>query len=406
MDSLAGTKLFSVLDLASGYWQGELDPADKDKTTFVTPFGLHQFRVMPFGLTNAPSTFQRLMSLVVFSQTVEEHLQRLAEVLRRLKDAGLKVKPSKCQLLSKSVQYLRHVVSEKGVEADPAKISCFRDWPVRDSRESLRRFLGFVSYYRKFISNFARIAVPLHALTERSKSWHWTTQCEAAFTALKDKLLSPLIVSFPQFDKTFVVDTDASQDGLGAVLSQDGDSGHVIAYASRVLTKAERQYCATRREMLADVWAVRYFRAYLWGRCFVIRTDHNSLQWLKSFKDPQGQARWLDILAEYDFRIQHRPGAKHGNADALSRLPCKQCGLGAPPPHTDPVEDGSCDNVSNAAMAANTRLDGDPKQGQKEDADLKQVVSWLLSNNIPPALPTSGSYTGYKLCGRRKISCY
>ena len=146
------------------------------------------------------------------------------------------------------VQYLGHVVSEKGVEADPAKISCVRDWPVPDSRESLRRFLGFVSYYRKFISNFARIAVPLHALTERSKPWHWTTQCEAAFAALKDKLLSPPILSFPHFDKTFVVDTDASQDGLGAVLSQDGDR-HVIAYASRVLTKAERQYCATRREM-------------------------------------------------------------------------------------------------------------------------------------------------------------
>ena len=127
-----------------------------------------------------------------------------------------------------------------------------------DSRESLRRFLGFVSCYRKFISNFAQIAAPL---TERSMSWHWTTQCEAAFAVLKDKFLSPPILSFPQFDKTFVVDTDASHDGLGAMLSQDGDR-HVIAYTSRVLTKAERQYCATRREMLAVVWAVRYFRAY------------------------------------------------------------------------------------------------------------------------------------------------
>ena len=197
-----------------------------------------------------------LDDIIVFSQTVEEHLLRLAEVLKRLKDAGLKIKPSKCQLLCKSVQYLGHVVSEKGVEADPAKISCVRDWPVPDSREDLRRFLGFVSYYREFISNVTQTAAPLHALTERSKSWHWTTQCEAAFVALKCKLLSPPILSFPQFDKMFVVDTDASQDGLGAVLSQDGDS-HVIAYASRVLTKAERQYCATRREMLAFVWAVR-----------------------------------------------------------------------------------------------------------------------------------------------------
>ena len=219
LDSLAGMKLFSVLDLASGYWQVELDPADKDKTAFATPFGLHQFRVMPFGLTNAPSTFQRLMSLVlsglcwetclvylddiiVFSQTVAEHLQRLAEVLRRLKNAGLKIKPSKCQLLSKSVQYLGHVVSEKGVQADPTEISCVRDWTVPDSWESLRRFLGFASYYRKFIPNFSQIAAPLHTLTERSKPWYWKTQCEDAFVALKSKLLSPPILSFPQFDKT------------------------------------------------------------------------------------------------------------------------------------------------------------------------------------------------------------
>ena len=146
--------------------------------------------------------------------------------------------------------------------------------------------------------------------------------------------------------------------------------------------------------MLAVVWAVRYFRAYLWGRRFVIRTDHNSLQWLKSFKEPQGQvARWLDISAEYDFQIQHRPGAKHGNADALSRLPCKQCGL-EPHPQISldkelPIED---DVSINAAMAADNRLDSDPKKGQKEDSDLQQVISWLLNNNIPPALPTSGSY--------------
>ena len=214
----------------------------------------------------------------------------------------------------------------------PAKISCVRDWPVPDSQESLRCFLGFVSYYRKFVSNFSQIAAPLFALTERTKPWHWTTQCEAAFVTLKGTLLSPPILSFPQFDKTFVLDMDASQDGLGAVLSQDGDR-HVVAYASRVLTKAARQYCATRREMLAVVWAVHYFRAYLWGRRFIIRTNHNSLQWLKNFKDPQGQvARWLDILAEYDFQIQHRLGAKHGNADALSRLPCKHV-VWQPHPH-------------------------------------------------------------------------
>ncbi|KAL5516401.1 hypothetical protein EMCRGX_G001711 [Ephydatia muelleri] len=269
LDTLSGSKWFSTLDLASGYWQVEMDPADKEKTAFITPFGLHQFRVMPFGLTNAPSTFQRLMSMVlaglswvtclvylddiiIFSRTVEEHLQRLTEVLQRLKEAGLKIKPSKCHLLCKSVRYLGYVVSEKGIAADADKIKCVENWPTPTDHESLRQFLGFASYYRKFIRNFADTAAPLHALTEKSKPWHWTELCDKAFVALTGKLASPPILSFPQFDRTFVVDADASQEGVGAVLSHL-DDGRVIAYASRVLTKAECQYCATKPRFVGYV---------------------------------------------------------------------------------------------------------------------------------------------------------
>ena len=416
LDSLAGAKWFSTIDLACGYWQVEMDPADKEKTSFTTPFGLHQFRVMPFGLTNAPSTFQRLMSLVlsglcwstclvylddiiIFSQTVDEHLQRLRDVLQRLEEAGLKIKPSKCQLLRKSVLYLGHIVSERGVEVDPEKTSCVRSWPMPNDRENLRKFLGFVSYYRKFIPNFAQIAAPLHSLTEKAKSWQWSQQCSDAFDQLKGKLLSPPILSFPQFDKVFVVDTDASQQGLGAVLSQEGD--RVIAYASRVLTKAERQYCATRREMLALVWAVRCYRPYLWGRRFVVRTDHNSLQWLRNFKEPQGQvARWLDILAEYDFSVEHRPGLKHSNADALSRLPCKQCGLqtSAPPPDLQDcvaVNESSCiESVDSTALLQEETVCflsvDNPKRLQEGDPDLRQVTLWL-QNGFPSSFPRHGS---------------
>ena len=412
LDSLAGAKWFSTLDLACGYWQVEMDPADKEKTSFTTPFGLHQFRVMPFGLSNAPGTFQRLMSLVlsglcwstclvylddiiIFSQTVDEHLQRLRDVLQRLKDAGLKIKPSKCQLLRKSVLYLGHIVSEKGVEVDPKKTSCVRSWQVPNDRECLRKFLGFASYYRKFIPSFAQIASPLHSLTEKAKPWQWSQQCNEAFDQLKEKLLSPPILSFPQFDKVFVVDTDASQHGLGAVLSQEGD--HVIAYASRVLTKAERQYCATRKEMLGMVWAVRCFRLYLWGRRFIVRTDHNSLQWLRNFKEPQGQvARWLDILAEYDFSVQHRPGLQHSNADALSRLPCKQCGLqtSTPPPGLpDAVKKGGSGDGAALLQEGSVCFLSveDPKQLQDKDADLRQVILWLQHDDFPPVLPKDGS---------------
>ena len=196
------------------------------------------------------------------------------------------------------------------------------------------------------------------------------------------------------------MEMDASQDSL-----------RVIANASRVLTKAEHQYCMCYKagDISSCVGGPLATSAPIWGVVvsLCVHAHHNSLQWLESFKKPQGEvAWWLDILVQYDFQIQHRPRAKHGNTDALSRLPCKQCGL-EPHPHTSfdkelPIEDGNCDDVSNVAMAADNRLDSDPKKGQKEDSDLQQVISWLLNNNIPPALPTIVVVTGYKLSGHRK----
>ena len=364
LDTLSGSKWFSTLDLASGYWQVEMDPADKEKTAFITPFGLHQFRVMPFGLTNAPSTFQRLMStvlaglswvtclvylddIIIFSRTVEYHWQRLTEVLQRLKKAGLKIKPSKCHLLCKSVRYLGYVVSEKGIAADADKIKCVENWPTPTDRESLRQFLGFASYYRKFIRNFADIAAPLHALTEKSKPWHWTERCDKAFVALKVKLASPPILSFPQFDRTFVVDADASQEGVGAVLSHL-DDGRVIAYASRVLTKAECQYCATRRELLALVWSVRQFRAYLWGIQCKQCGMHNGSVTPCLFHNAFGAGNSGDLWSGSDV---------HSEA-ALSVVPLE-----------------------------------DPKEMQGSDADLKRVISWIENSSPPAALPSEGSYT-------------
>ena len=195
---------------------------------------------------------------------------------------------------------------------------------------SLRHFLGFASYNRKFIPKFAQKVAPLHTLTEKSREWLWTKQCEDAFIALKTHLISPPILSYPDFQAEFTVDTDTSQDRVGTVLSPQNDRC-VIAYASRVLTKPERQYCTTRRKMLALVWAVQHFKPYLWGRPFVVRTDHSALRWLWNFKDPQGQvARWSKILSEYDVKVQHRPGVKHGNADLCqgfhaSNAGCQSC---------------------------------------------------------------------------------
>ena len=319
---------------------------DREKTAFITPFGLHQFRFMPFGLSNAPATFQRLMEqvlaglhwstclvyiddIIVFSRTVADHLDQLRDVFTRLKNAGLTLKPSKCHLLQMEVRYLGHVVSGKGIQTDPEKVRSVFDWPIPLNQKDLKRFLGLASYYRCFAEGFAQVAAPLNALTNKGKEWMWTADCTHAFLELKKRLVLTPVLVMPQFTQEFILDTDTSGEGLGAVLSQviEGEE-KVVAYASKTLTRTERKYCVTHREILALVWVTHHFRPYLYGHKFVLRTDHSALQWLHNFKEPEGQtARWLEQLAEYNYRVVHRPGRHHTNADSLSRMPCKQCGL-------------------------------------------------------------------------------
>lgn len=346
LDTLVGSRWFSTLDLTSGYWQVEMDEKDRHKTAFCTPEGLFEFNVMPFGLCNAPATFQRLMDLVlaglqwshclvylddviVLGGNFENHLHNLRAVFDRIQEAGLKLKPSKCAFLKERVEYLGHIVSKEGVCVDQSKVEKVSTWPTPTSTKEVQQFLGLANYYRRFIRDFAKIASPLHKLTERSSQFHWSSACQEAFEELRTKLTSAPVLAFPDFSRPFTLDTDASDNGIGAVLSQCDESGQeqVIAFASRLLTKAERQYCVTRKELLAVVTFTQHFRSHLLGRRFTLRTDHGSLTWLKNMKTPEGQlARWLEKLQEFDFEIVHRQGKKHSNADALSRIPCRQCG--------------------------------------------------------------------------------
>eukprot|EP00731_Ephydatia_muelleri_P021893 Em0014g484a len=247
---------------------GKVDSRDREKTAFVTPFGQFQFRVMPFDLCNAPATFQRLMERVlaglhwmtclvylddiIFSRSVKTHVEQLKEVLECLKIAGLKIRPKKCHLLQTSVQYLGHVISAEGIRTDPQKVACVSNWPVPRSSKELQSFLGLASYYRRFVKDIAHIASPLHALTEKGREWVWSKECNDAFFDLKKRLVSSPILTLPDFSLPFVLDTDASGDGLGAVLAQNVDGvERVVAYASRALSRTEKKYCATRQEMLA-----------------------------------------------------------------------------------------------------------------------------------------------------------
>ena len=340
LDSLSGATYFSTLDLASGYWQVEMAERDKEKTAFSTPYGHYEFNVMPFGLTNAPATFQRLMEcvlsgltlsecliylddIIIFSATFSEHVARLRNVLQRLRNANLKLKPSKCCFAQSSVKYLGHIVSRKGVHADPEKVEAVFNYPSPKDLKELNHFLGLTSYYRRFIEGYAKIAVPLHKLRQKGNNFCWNDNCEKAFIELKSRLMNSPILSYPDFSLPFVLSTDASDAAVGAVLSQVKEGREcVVAYWSRQLQKAERNYSTIEKEALAIVSAIKEFYPYLYGFHFTLVTDHNPLTTLKGVKDYGGRlTRWMLFLQQFNYDIVYKPGKTHSNADAMSRIP-------------------------------------------------------------------------------------
>src|SRR5260221_5894826 len=337
IDTLTGSVWFTTLDMRSGFFQVKIKDSDAHKTAFITRTGAYQFKFMAQGLSNSSATFQRLLNLVltglnyvqcmtfiddiiIYSATVGTHLERLEAVLLRIKAAGLKLRPEKCKILRKRVRFLGHIISEQCVTTDDEKIRAVSSWPVPAKLKSLRSFLGLCCYYRRFVKGFAELAAPLHALTRKNCIFRWTEECQKSFEGLKNRLTSAPIMAFPRDEGLYTLDTDASDQTLGGVLSQNqGGVDRVIAYASRMCSKPERNYCVTRKELLAVVYFTRNFRQYLLGRHFVIRTDHSALQWLKKTPEPIGQqARWLEQLESFDYEIVHRKGVLHGNADALS----------------------------------------------------------------------------------------
>lgn len=356
LDALTGAKWFSTLDLASGYNQVPVAEVDKAKTAFCTPFGLFEFNRMPLGLCNSPSTFQRLMErifgdqsfqslllylddIIIFSTSFDEHLKRLELVFNRLHSNHLKLKPSKCHFFQREVKYLGHVVSASGVATDPDKVKAVAEWKQPATTKELRSFLGFASYYRRFVEGFAKIATPLHRLvaqvetgSNRSKSRAnalgdgWTPECQQSFQTLKSRLISAPVLAYADFTKPFVLEVDASLAGLGAVLAQEQDGRRKpIAFASRGLRPTERNmsnYSSRKLELLAFKWAITSkFREYLLGAKFVVFTDNNPLSYLQTAKLEAAEHRWASELAMFDFEIRYRPGSANRNVDALSRLP-------------------------------------------------------------------------------------
>ena len=342
LESLNGSCIFTSIDLKAGYWQVEMDQESIPLTAFtVGPLGFYECVKMPFGLTNAPATFQRLMEtclgdlhlnwciiylddVVIFSRMPEEHL------LTKIGEAGLKLKPSKCEFFKRRIAYLGHIVLDKGIETDPKKIEAIIDWPVPKTVHDVHIFLGFTNYYWKFIYKYAQKAKPLNKLIscENAKKKHskvdWTDECQTAFNLLKETCTNTPVLAYANYKKPFRLNMDASEKGLGAVLYQQQDDGtfRVIANASQTLSKSERNYDAHKLEFLALKWSVtQRFHEYLYGEIFEVYTKNNPLPYvLTSAKlDAMGQ-RWIASLANYDFKIFYWSEHLNVDADSLSRI--------------------------------------------------------------------------------------
>ncbi len=330
LDGLASAQYISTLDLRKA----------TGKCAFVTQFGKYEFNVMPFGLMGAPAVFQRLMNsifgdapdhvaaylddVVVFSSTWEDHLQHLDDALSRLQKAGLAVKAKKCQLGMKECVFLGHTVGRGQVKPDAAKIADLVDFKRPMMKKDVRSFLGLAGYYRRFVQDFATVATPLTDLTRDCcpDKVVWEDKHQYAFEMLISALSSDPVLRGPDYSKMFTVQTDASDRGIGAVLSQIDDEGYdrPVAFFSRKLLPREVNYAAVDKECLAIVDGVRHFQVYLTGVHFEVLTDHKCLEWLDSVRDAGGRrTRWSLRLQPFDFRIRHRPDTANGNADGLSR---------------------------------------------------------------------------------------
>jgi transposase InsO family protein len=343
LDKLGQNSLFSTLDFASGYHQIALaSEEDREKTGFATMGEHYMYKRLPFGLHNAVSTWMRLANnlltgltdnvsvylddVICFSSGHHsKHYTVLRNVFDRIREANLKLKPSKCHFLVTETKYLGYVINQNGVKPDAKLLETIRNFPAPKNVKEIKTFIGLIIFYSKFIANCSNLTAPINRLTRKDTPFVWSDECQTNFEILRSALTSDSLLCYPNFDKPFILATDASNMALGAVLSQE-INGEVrpISYASRALNKHEVNYSTTELECLALVWATKFYRCYLYNskHPWIAITDHASLQWLKNLKDPTSKlSRWALTLSAYDYVIQHRPGRLHANADAMSRIP-------------------------------------------------------------------------------------
>lgn len=339
LDSLGRAKYFTVIDLFSGFHQVPLDEQSRDITSFSTEKGQYRWKVLPFGLNVSPNSFSRMMQIafsglppdhaflyiddvIVIGRSEAHHLHNLREVFQMFRQRNLKINPSKCQFFRKEVTFLGHLCTEHGVKPDPNKIDAVRKYPTPKNKDDVRRFVAFANYYRRFIRNFAGIAHFLTKLTRKRVNFKWTAESEAAFQTLKNHLIEPPILTYPDFSKPFIITVDSSDFAAGGVLSQEVD-GHdlPISFISKTYTSGEKNKSIVEKELLAIYFAIKAFRPYIYGTTFTVKSDHKPLIYLYKLKEPTSKLLRIRLdLDEYDFEVVYIKGKENVCADALSRI--------------------------------------------------------------------------------------
>lgn len=339
LDKLGKAQYFSSLDLAKGYHQILVRERDIEKTAFVSPAGLFEYVRMPFGLKNAPATFQRLINeilrdyinricvvylddILIFSTSLEEHLISLEKIFKKLAEHNLKIQADKCSFLKKDTEFLGHILTKEGIKPNPSKVEDIKRVEIPKTEKQLKSFLGMTGFYRKFIKDYAKVAHPLiKYLKKDAKISVYDPQYIEAFEKLKILISAHPILKYPDYEKQFLITTDASDYAIGAVLSQEG---HPVCYVSRTLNSHEKNYSVTDKEFLAIVYSINYFRPYVYGRKFKVITDHAPIKYLNSkYKGKefsQRNQRWILKLQEFNFEIEYLQGKENKVADFLSRI--------------------------------------------------------------------------------------
>jgi hypothetical protein len=400
---LQGACVFLKIDLRSGYHQLKIRPEDIPKMAFTCKYGLYEYTVMCFGLTNAPAFFMHLMNkvfmdyldtfmvifiddILVYSKSEAEHEKHLRLVLQMLREHKLYAKLSKCEFWIDEVPFLGHIISKGGIAVDPSKVKDVLEWKIPQTVKEIRSFLGLGGYYRRIIENFSKIAKPLTSLLEKGVDFSWIDERQMAFDELKKRLTTAPILILPDQSKRFTVYCDASRDGLGCVLMQEGK---VIAYASRQLRQHELNYPTHDLELAVVVHALKIWRHYLFGQQCDIYTDHKSLKYIFTQSElNMRQRRWLELVKDYDLEIHYHPGKANVVADALSRKSYANMPVAfrMPPELCEEFEQlslGFLHHTSSVAFEAEPTLEAEIRQHQKDDKKLQEIRELLKIGKAP-----------------------